>query len=168
MQRFIEILSNVPFLFVVMIISSSVPDTLKEDYGLWIIVGILVAFGWMGMTYLMRTAALKEKSRDYVAAARVMGASAPRILSKHLLPNSVSIVVTLVPFSISALVLSLASLDYLGFGVPPQYATWGKLLREGLDNLSSPWLAATAFVGFGEPSDSSDLRGRSGAGGFRS
>lgn len=145
-QRFIEILSNVPFLFVVMIISLSVPETLKEDYGLWIIVGILVAFGWMGMTYLMRTAALKEKSRDYVAAARVMGASTPRILSKHLLPNSVSIVVTLVPFSISALVLSLASLDYLGFGVPPRYATWGKLLREGLNNLSSPWLAATAFV----------------------
>ena len=145
-QRFIEVLSNVPFLFVVMIISLSVPDALKEDYGLWIIVGILVAFGWMGMTYLMRTAALKEKSRDYVAAARVMGASTPRILSKHLLPNSVSIVVTLVPFSISALVLSLASLDYLGFGVPPRYATWGKLLREGLDNLSAPWLAATAFM----------------------
>lgn len=145
-QRFIEMLSNVPFLFVVMIISLSVPDDVKEDYGLWIIVGILVTFGWMGMTYLMRTAALKEKSRDYVAAARVMGASTPRILSKHLLPNSVSIVVTLIPFSVSGLVLSLASLDYLGFGVPPDYATWGQLLREGLDNLSSPWLATTAFV----------------------
>ena len=145
-QRFIEVLSNVPFLFVVMIISLGVPDSLKEDYGLWIIVAILVVFGWMGMTYLMRTAALKEKSRDYVAAARVMGASTPRILAKHLLPNSVSIVVTLIPFSISGLVLSLASLDYLGFGVPARYATWGKLLREGLDNLSSPWLAATAFL----------------------
>ena len=144
-QRFIEILSNIPFLFVVMIISLSVPDALKEDYGLWIIVAILVAFGWMGMTYLMRTAALKEKYRDYVAAARVMGASTPRILRKHLLPNSVAIVVTLVPFSISGLVLSLASLDYLGFGVPPRYATWGKLLSEGLRNLSSPWLAVTAF-----------------------
>lgn len=145
-QRFIEVLSNLPFLFVVMIISLAVPDGVKEDYGLWIIVFILVAFNWMGMTYLMRTSALKEKARDYVAAARVMGASTPRILSKHLLPNSVSIVVTLVPFSISGVVLSLASLDYLGFGVPPRYATWGKLLQEGLDNLSSPWLAATAFT----------------------
>lgn len=144
-QRIIEVLSNIPFLFVVMIISLSVPPGMKEGYGLWIIVGILVAFGWMGMTYLMRTAALKEKSRDYVAAARVMGASTPRILSKHLLPNSVSIVVTLVPFSVSGLVMSLAALDYLGFGVPARYATWGKLLREGLDYLSSPWLAATAF-----------------------
>lgn len=144
-QRFIEVLSNVPFLFVVMIISQSVPLAVKEDYGLWIIVAILVAFGWMGMTYLMRTAAFKEKSRDYVAAARVMGASTPRILRKHLLPNSVSIVVTLIPFSVSGVVLSLAALDYLGFGVPPDYATWGQLLREGLDNLSAPWLAATAF-----------------------
>ncbi|MBK1835526.1 ABC transporter permease subunit [Roseibacillus ishigakijimensis] len=144
-QRVIEILSNIPFLFVVMIISLSVPARMKEDYGLWIIVGILALFGWMGMTYLMRTAALKEKARDYVAASRVMGASTPRILTKHLLPNSVSIVVTLVPFSISGLVMSLASLDYLGFGVPTRYATWGKLLREGLENLSSPWLAATAF-----------------------
>jgi microcin C transport system permease protein len=145
-QRLIEVLSNIPFLFVVMIISLAVPPTLKEDYGLWIIVGILAAFGWMGMTYLMRTAALKEKSRDYVAAARVMGASTPRILSKHLLPNSVAIVVTLVPFSISGLVMSLASLDYLGFGVPSDYATWGQLLREGLENLSAGWLASTAFA----------------------
>ena len=145
-QRVIEILSNVPFLFVVMIISLGVPDNVKEDYGLWIIVGILILFGWMGMTYLMRTAALKEKSRDYIAAARVMGASTPRILKKHLLPNSIAIVVTLIPFSISSLVLSLASLDYLGFGVPPRYATWGKLLQEGLDYLSSsPWLVVTAF-----------------------
>lgn len=145
-QRFIEVLSNVPFLFVVMIISLAIPPKIKDDHGLWIIVAILVAFGWMGMTYLMRTAALKEKSRDYIAAARVMGASTPRILGKHLLPNAVSIVVTLVPFSISSLVMSLAALDYLGFGVPARYATWGQLLREGLENLSAPWLASASFT----------------------
>jgi len=71
-QRLIEILSNIPFLFVVMIISLAIPPVVKEQYGLWIIVTILVAFGWMGMTYLMRTAALREKSRDYIAAARVI------------------------------------------------------------------------------------------------
>lgn len=145
-QRFIEVLSNVPFLFVVMIVSLAIPPVMKESYGLWIIVAILVAFGWMGMTYLMRTAALKEKSRDYIAAARVMGASTFRILSKHLLPNSIAIIVTLIPFSVSGLVMSLAALDYLGFGVPPRYATWGQLLREGLENLSASWLAGTAFL----------------------
>ena len=144
--RLIEILSNIPFLFVVMIASTAIPEGLKETAGLWIIIGILLLFGWMGMTYLMRTAALKEKARDYIAASRVIGASTPRILFRHLLPNSVAIIVTLVPFSISSLVLALTSLDYLGFGLPAKYATWGQLLRDGLENLSAPWLVTSAFL----------------------
>ena len=145
-QRLIEILSNIPFLFLVVIVSSSVPAQWKDRFGLYIILFILAAFGWMGMTYLLRTAALKEKARDYVAAARVIGASTPRILFRHLLPNSVAIVVTLIPFSVSGLILSLTSLDYLGFGLPAKYATWGKLLKDGLENLSSPWLVSAAFL----------------------
>ena len=96
------------------------------------------------MTYLMRTSAFKEKSRDYVAAARVMGASTPRILFKHILPNSVAIIVTLIPFSVSGIILALTSLDYLGFGLPPSYAAWGKLLQDGLTNPSSPWIVSSA------------------------
>lgn len=145
-QRLIEILSNMPFLFVVMIASTAVPAKMKESAGLWLILFILMLFGWMGMTYLMRTAALKEKARDYIAASRVIGASTPRILFRHLLPNSVAIIVTLVPFSISSLVLSLTSLDYLGFGLPPNYASWGQLLKDGLANLSAPWLVTSAFL----------------------
>ena len=142
-QRLIEVFSNIPFLFIIIIVSSAVPE---KDKGLGIILLILVAFGWMGMTYLMRTAALKEKARDYVAASRVTGASTSRIIFKHILPNTVAILVTLVPFSISGLVMALTSLDYLGFGLPSKYATWGKLLRDGLDNLSSPWLVTSAFL----------------------
>lgn len=145
-QRLIEILSNIPFLLLVIIVSEAVPAHWKDRFGLYVILGILAMFGWMGMTYLMRTAALKEKARDYIAASRVLGASTPRILFKHLLPNSVAIVVTLIPFSVSGLVLSLTSLDYLGFGLPPKYATWGKLLRDGLENISSPWLVTSAFL----------------------
>jgi len=141
-QRLIEIFSNIPFLFVILILSGLIP----EDYrGLGMILTILIVFGWMGMTYLMRTAALKEKARDYVAAARVMGASTPRILFKHILPNSIAIIVTLIPFSVSGVVLALTSLDYLGFGLPPSYATWGSLLKDGLSNLSAPWIVASAF-----------------------
>jgi microcin C transport system permease protein len=117
----------------------------NEYKGLGMILTILVIFGWMGLTYLMRTAALKEKSRDYVAAARVMGASTPRIIFKHILPNSVAIIVTVIPFSVSSIILSLTSLDYLGFGLPPRYATWGSLLQDGLANLSSPWIVGSAF-----------------------
>jgi microcin C transport system permease protein len=119
---------------------------MRESAGLWMILFILLLFGWMGMTYLMRTSALKEKQRDYIAASRVIGASTPRILFRHLLPNSVAIIITLVPFSVSSLVLSLTSLDYLGFGLPAKYATWGQLLRDGLDNLAAPWLVTSAFV----------------------
>ena len=145
-QRIIEILSNIPFLFLVIIVTLGVPPQYKDRLGFYLILMILGAFGWMGMTYLMRTSALKEKSRDYIAASRVIGASTPRILFKHLLPNSVAILVTLVPFSISGLVLSLTALDYLGFGLPVQYASWGKLLKDGLSSLSSPWLVSSAFV----------------------
>lgn len=142
-QRLIEILSTIPFLFVVIIFSSIVP---AEHRGLNIILTILVAFGWMGMTYLMRTAALKEKARDYVAAARVSGASTPRIIFSHILPNTVAILVTLVPFSVSAVIMSVTALDYLGFGLPPQYATWGRLLSEGIQNLSKPWIVTSSFT----------------------
>lgn len=142
-QRLIEIFSNIPFLFVVIIISSKVPDQFK---GLPVILTILVAFGWMGMTYLMRTAAYRDKERDYIAASRVLGAGTLRILSRHLLPNTVAIIVTLVPFTMSGLVFSLTALDYLGFGLPPENATWGRLLNDGLSNLSAPWLVSSTFV----------------------
>jgi len=142
-QRVIEIFSNMPFLFVVIIFSSMVPDQFK---GLPVILTILVAFGWMGMTFLMRTAAYRDKERDYIAAVRVLGAGTPRILFRHLLPNTIAIIVTLVPFTVSGLVFSLTSLDYLGFGLPPEYATWGRLLNDGLSNLSAPWLVTSTFV----------------------
>ncbi len=142
-QRLIEIFSTIPFLFVVIIFSSLVDS---QNRGLIMILVILVSFGWMGMTYLMRTAAMKEKARDYVAAASVSGASTPRILFSHILPNTVAILVTLVPFSVSAIIIALTSLDYLGFGLPPQYATWGTLLKDGLENFSKPWLVTSAFA----------------------
>ncbi len=143
MQRLIEIFSNTPFLFVVIIFSSLVPENFK---GLPVILTILVVFGWMGMTNLMRTAAYRDKERDYISAARVLGASTPRIIFRHLLPNTVAIIVTLVPFTVSGLIFSLTGLDYLGFGLPPQTATWGRLLNDGLSNLSAPWLVTSTFV----------------------
>jgi microcin C transport system permease protein len=144
-QRLIEIFSNMPFLFVVIIFSSMVPEQFK---GLPIILTILVIFGWMGMTAMMRTAAYRDKERDYIAAAKVLGAGTPRILFRHLLPNTLSIIVTIVPFTVSGLISALTSLDYLGFGLPPQYATWGRLLSDGLANLSAPWLVSSTFIVF--------------------
>ncbi len=143
MDRFIEVFSNMPFLFVVIILSSMVPEAFK---GLPIILTILIIFGWMGITALMRTAAYRDKERDYIAASRVLGASTPRIIVRHLLPNTVAIIVTLIPFTLSSLILSLTSLDYLGFGLPAEYSTWGRLLSDGLSNLSAPWLVTSTFT----------------------
>lgn len=141
-QRIIEMFSNIPFLFVVIIFSGLAS---AEEKGLGMILAILILFGWMSMTYLMRTAALKEKARDYVEAARVSGASTKRIVFKHILPNTVAILVTLVPFSVSGIIMALTSLDYLGFGLPESYATWGRLLNDGLSRLASPWIVTSAF-----------------------
>ncbi len=143
LQRVIEALEAIPFLFVIIIISSVIPIQFK---GLGMIILILVCFGWMGKTYLMRTAAFKEKARDYVASAQVLGATTPRVLIKHVLPNILAILVTVIPFAISGVITSITSLDYLGFGLPPQYASWGKLLNDGLSNLSSPWLVSSTFM----------------------
>lgn len=142
-QRLIEILSQLPFLFVVMILADALP---LEMRGMFLILSLLALFGWMRMTYLIRTATMKEKEREYVAAARVMGAGTRRILLRHILPNIMGIVVTLLPFSIAAVVFSLTSLDYLGFGLPDSYASWGRLLNDGLSKLSSPWVVSSAFL----------------------
>ena len=142
MQRLIEIFSQVPFLFIIMIISDMVPLHMK---GMFLIISLLIMFGWMSMTYQLRTSTMKEKARDYVAAARVVGASTNRILFVHILPNLVAILVTLVPFSVSALILALASLDNLGFGLPDTYASWGRLLNDGLADLSASWVVTSAF-----------------------
>ena len=141
-QRVIEVFSQLPFLFVVMILADLVPHELR---GMFLILSLLAAFGWIHITYLVRTATMKEKTRDYVAAARVMGAGPCHILIRHILPNLTGIIVTLLPFSLAAVVLSLASLDYMGFGLPDTYASWGRLLNDGLSKLSCPWVVSSAF-----------------------
>ena len=139
-QRVIEIWSNVPFLYVIMIIASVIVPNF------WTLVIALAIFGWMEMTWYMRTSTYKEKAREYVAAARALGASNSRIVFLHILPNTVSIIVTFIPFSIAAGVTSLTALDYLGFGLPPPTPSWGELLAEGTANLGKPWIVTSVVA----------------------
>ncbi|MEZ5387745.1 MAG: ABC transporter permease subunit [Prosthecobacter sp.] len=138
-MRLIEIWSVLPFLFIVMIVSSIVSPNLL------LLVVIISLFSWMGTTIYIRTAALKEKARDYVASARLLGAGTGRIIFKHILPNSIAILVTLAPFEVSAIITSLAALDYLGFGLPPEEPSWGRLLHEGTEDFNYPWIVSSAF-----------------------
>jgi microcin C transport system permease protein len=133
-QRLIEIWSNIPFLYIVMIMSSLITP------GFWSLVFIMALFGWMNMTWYMRTASYREASRDYVQAARAMGASNFRIIYKHIIPNTVSTIVTFVPFTIAAGISALTALDFLSFGLPAPTPSWGELLKQGVDNLESPWI----------------------------
>lgn len=139
-QRFIEIWSVLPFLFLVAIVSSLISPTLS------VLVLLIAAFGWMSTTSYLRTAVYKEKARDYVAAARLLGASTPRIIFRQVLPNVIAILVTLAPFEVSGVITSLAALDFLGFGLPPDEPSWGRLLHEGVDNFSYPWIVSSAFA----------------------
>jgi microcin C transport system permease protein len=139
-QRLIEIWSVLPFLFIVAIISSLITPTLT------ILVAVLAAFGWMSTTSYLRTAVFKEKARDYVAAARLLGASTPRIIFRQVLPNVIAILVTLAPFEVAGVITALAALDFLGFGLPPDEPSWGRLLHEGVDNFSYPWIVSSAFA----------------------
>jgi microcin C transport system permease protein len=139
-QRLIEVWSNVPFLYVIMIIASIVVPSF------WTLALIMVLFGWMTMTWYMRTATYKEKTREYVMAAQALGASNARVIAHHVLPNSVSVIVTFIPFSIASGITALTALDYLGFGLPPPTPSWGELLSQGTNNLDYPWIVTSVVV----------------------
>ncbi|HNX77577.1 MAG TPA: ABC transporter permease subunit [Candidatus Rifleibacterium sp.] len=134
MQRFVEIWSAMPFLYTVMIFAAiMIPN-------FWMLVGILVIFKWMGMTYYIRAEFLREKSKDYVAAARAIGCTDAAIIFRHILPNALTPVISFAPFAVVADIGSLVSLDFLGFGLPAPTPSWGELLGQGLANLTKPWL----------------------------
>ncbi|WP_286695062.1 ABC transporter permease [Spongiibacter sp. UBA1325] len=139
-QRIIEIWSNVPFLYVIMIVASIITP------GFWTLLFIMAFFGWTAMTWYMRTATYKEVSRDYVMAARALGASGSRIVFRHILPNSVSTLITFVPFSVASGITALTALDYLGFGLPAPTPSWGELLKQGTENMESLWLVGSVVV----------------------
>ena len=139
-QRIIEIWSNVPFLYVIIIISSiMVPN-------FFMLILIMAFFGWIGITWTMRTVTYKEKAREYALAAKALGASNLRIIFKHIIPNTIAIIVTFAPFSVSGGIVALTSLDYLGFGLPPPTPSWGELLQQGWNNLDAWWIAGSVIA----------------------
>ncbi|GAL07585.1 oligopeptide transport system permease protein OppC [Photobacterium aphoticum] len=139
-QRLIEVWSMVPFLYVIMILVSITQPTFA------LFVGINVLFGWMGMTWYMRTMTYKESAREYVMAAKALGASTARILFNHILPNTMVMIVTLAPFTIAANITALTALDYLGLGLMPPTPSWGELLQQGKSNLDSPWIVTSVVT----------------------
>jgi microcin C transport system permease protein len=130
LQRFIEIWSSIPFLFMLIIIASIIQPTF-----LLLVSLIVLLQGWVGISYYIRGEFYREKSRDYVHAAVAMGASEWSVMMKHILPNSLVPLVTFAPFNIVGTIGSLVSLDYLGFGLPVGTPSWGVLLDQGMKYL---------------------------------
>ena len=136
-QRIIEIWSNIPFLYVVIIVASIVVPNFT------ILVLIVAFFGWTAMTWTMRTVTYKERAREYVLAAKALGAGDLRIIFKHIIPNTIAVIITFAPFSISGGIVILTSLDYLGFGLPPPTPSWGELLDQGWQYLDAWWIVGS-------------------------
>lgn len=139
-QRIIEIWLSVPLLYVIIIISSIVVPNF------FMLIVIMAFFGWMGITWTMRTITYKEKAREYVLAAKALGATDFRIMFKHIIPNTISIIVTFAPFAVSGGIVALTSLDYLGFGLPPPTPSWGELLQQGWANLDAWWIGGSVIL----------------------
>lgn len=140
-QRIIEIWNNIPLLYVIIIISSIlIPNFFS-------LLGIMIFFGWIGMTWYMRTAVYREREREYVLAAKAMGASTSRIIIRHIIPNTLSVIITFIPFSVAGGITSLTALDYLGFGLAPPTPSWGQLLAEASEyNISAPWIGISVIT----------------------
>jgi microcin C transport system permease protein len=133
-QRLIEIWAALPFLYVVILLGSI------YGQGFWMLAVIMAAFSWIGLSYYMRAEFFKIKQMQFVKAAEVLGLSHKRIFFKEILPNALTPVITLFPFSIIGGISGLTSLDFLGFGLQAPTPSWGDLLSQGLANLYAPWI----------------------------
>ncbi len=139
-QRFIEIWGSMPELYLLIIFSAVFAPSIS------LLLILLSLFGWMGLSDYVRAEFLRNRQLDYVRAARAMGLSNGQIIWRHVLPNSLTPVVTFLPFRMSAAILALTSLDFLGLGVPPGTPSLGELLSQGKNNIDAWWISMSTFA----------------------
>jgi microcin C transport system permease protein len=142
-QRFIEMWSGMPQLYLLIILGSIITP------GFFVLLVFLLLFSWMNLTGVVRAEFLRGRNLDYVRAGRALGLSDLTVMFRHILPNALVATLTFLPFTLSGSVTILASLDFLGFGLPPGSPSLGELVSEGKNNLQAPWLGITAFVVLG-------------------
>jgi len=128
-SRLIEVFICVPVFYVILIVLLlTEPSPLKT----MVVIGL---FAWTSIARYLRAEFLKQKNLEYAMAARALGASAPRIIFRHILPNSLAPVLVVIAFGIAGAIFVESGLSWLGFGVMPPTPTWGSILRAGFDNL---------------------------------
>lgn len=139
-QRFMEIWSSMPELYLLIIFASIFEPSIS------LLLILLSLFGWMGLSDYVRADFLRNRNLEYVQAGRALGLSNAQIIWRHVLPNSLTPVVTFLPFRMSGAILALTSLDFLGLGVPPSTPSLGELLAQGKNNLDAWWIALSTFA----------------------
>src|SRR5262249_16325572 len=139
-QRFVELWSNMPQLYMLVILGSIVQPNF------WWLLGLMLVFEWMNLVYVVRAEFLRARNFDYVRAARALGVSDPVIIVRHVLPNAMVSTMTYLPFIVVAAISLLTALDFLGLGLPPGSASLGELVGQAKNNLQAPWLGITAFL----------------------
>lgn len=139
-QRFIEIWSSIPVLYLLLIVAAILPP------GFWILLGIMLLFSWVAFVGVVRAEFLRARNFEYVNAARALGVKDGTIIMRHLLPNAMVATLTFLPFILNGSITTLTSLDFLGFGLPPGSPSLGELLAQGRNNLQAPWLGISGFV----------------------
>lgn len=139
-QRFMEIWSGMPVLYLLIILASVVQPNF------WWLLWLMLLFNWMALVPVVRAEFLRARNLEYVKAARALGLSTPRIIYRHVLPNAMVATLTLMPFILNTSITTLTSLDFLGFGLPLGSPSLGEMLNQGKNNLQAPWLGISTFV----------------------
>ena len=139
-QRFIEIWSGLPVLYLLIILASIV------EPNFWWLLGLMLLFSWMSLVGVVRAEFLRARNFDYVRAARALGVANALIMVRHVLPNAMVATLTFLPFILNGSITTLTSLDFLGFGLPPGAPSLGEILAQGKANLQAPWLGITGFL----------------------
>lgn len=142
-QRFLEIWESLPVLYLLIILAALVQPNF------WWLLGLMLLFAWTALVGVVRAEFLRARNFEYVKAARALGVGNATIMFRHLLPNAMVATLTFLPFILSGSIVTLTSLDFLGFGLPPGSPSLGELLKQGKANLHAPWLGFTAFVVLG-------------------
>lgn len=132
-MRFCDIMLCFPAMFLILAVIAILEPSI---WNVMIVIGVT---GWMGVARLVRAEILSLKSRDFIAAARAMGASDLRLILKHLLPNALTPVMVSATLGVAGAILTESALSFLGLGVQPPTPTWGTMLAEGKDRLEQAW-----------------------------
>ena len=141
-QRLVEIWQNVPSLYVIIILSALFTMSFT------LLTVLIALFSWTSLVGVVRAEFLRARNFEYTRAARAMGVGDWTIMFRHVLPNAMVATLTLMPFLVTGAIGGLASLDFLGFGLPASYPSLGELALQAKQDLQAPWLGFSAFFTF--------------------